>query len=130
VPSEPREPPNAATAPSDAQREPGENDDAEIRRVVATYARAIEGKDIALFRSVKPNLTSAEQRRLEDGFRAVSKQAVNITILSINRKGQDAVVTLRRRDTIQAGGRQQQSESQQMLTLNRNTNGWHIVEIR
>jgi hypothetical protein len=71
-----------------------------------------------------------EQRRLEDGFRAVSKQAVNITIVSIDRKGQDAVVSLRRRDTIQAGGRQQQTESQQMLTLTRNGNGWHIIDIR
>ena len=28
-----------------------------IRRVVATYARAIETKDVALFRTVKPNLS-------------------------------------------------------------------------
>jgi hypothetical protein len=117
--------------PPEVRREPpAEDEDAAIGRVIATYARAIENKDIALFRSLKPNLSREEQRRLEDGFRAVSKQSVNITINSIERKGQNAVVTLRRRDTIQAGGRRQVSESQQTLTLTRNGSAWTITEIR
>jgi hypothetical protein len=100
-----------------------------IHRVVATYARAIETKDMALFRSVKPNLSTAEQRRVEDGFRAVASQRVSISILSIDRRGQEASVRLRRRDTIQAGGREQTAESQQTMTLIRTATGWAIRDI-
>ncbi len=113
-------PPSAAT---------NGDDEAAIRRIVATYARAIETKDLALFRSVKPNLSPAEQRRIEDGFRAVSSQRVNVTILSIDRRENDASVRLRRRDTIDAGGRQQTTESQQTMTLIRTGAGWVIGEI-
>jgi hypothetical protein len=107
-----------------------ESDDAAIRRVVATYARAIETKDLALFRAVKPNLSADEQRRIEDGFRAVASQQVAITILAIEPHGQDATVRLRRRDTISAGGRQQTSDSMQTMTLTRSASGWVIREIR
>jgi hypothetical protein len=106
-----------------------ETDDVAIRRVVATYARAIEMKDLALFRSVKPNLSADEQRRIEDGFRAVTSQRVSVTILSIDQRGQDASVRLRRRDTIQAGGRQQTSETVQTMTLTRSASGWTIREL-
>jgi hypothetical protein len=106
-----------------------EDDDAAIRRVVATYARAIETKDVALFRSVKPSLSPEEQRRIEEGFRAVASQRVAVTILSITRKGNDAVVRLSRRDTISAGGRQQTRESQQTLTMTRTGSEWVIREI-
>src|SRR5204863_10183930 len=68
-----------ATAPSPKALE---TEEAAIRRGVATYARAIETKDVALFRTVKPNLSSDEQRRIEEGFSAVASQQVNITILS------------------------------------------------
>src|SRR5205823_8675881 len=106
--------------PADRRETPSaENDDAAIRRVVATYARAIETKDLALFRSVKPNLTPDEQRRIEQGFRAVTSQQVSTTIVSIEHKGQDASVRLRRRDAIQAGGRQQTTETMQTMTLTR-----------
>ena len=100
-----------------------------IRRVVATYARAIETKDVALFRSVKPNMSPDEQRRIEEGFRAVTSQRVDVTILAIDRQGQEASVRLRRRDTIQAGGRQQTADSQQTVTLAKTGAGWVIREI-
>jgi hypothetical protein len=135
------EPPKAtippATAPSlprDQQPSPAvptaEQDEAAIRRVIATYSRAIEGKNVALFRSIKPNLSPEEQRRLEDGFRAVTSQRVNLTILSIDRKGDEASVVLRRQDTIQAGGRQQTTEGQQVMRLARAGRDWTIVDIR
>jgi hypothetical protein len=141
-PAPPPEPAASANPPAAPKPEPaerhdapagparsGEVDDAAIRRVVATYARAIETKDLALYRSVKPNLSPDEQRRIEEGFRAVTSQQVNITIVSIEQRAQDASVRLRRRDTIQAGGRQQTSESLQTMTLVRSASGWVIREI-
>jgi serine/threonine protein kinase len=137
VPSEPATPPPspAPTEASPEQREPAragptvESDDAAIRRVVMSYGRAIESKDIALFRRVKPNLSPDEQRRIEDSFRSVASQQVAITILSIELHGDDASVRLRRRDTIQAGGRQQTTETQQTMTLTRSASGWVIRDI-
>jgi serine/threonine protein kinase len=130
VTTAPSPPASAPAQPApDARREAAVADEA-IRNVIASYARAIEDKDIRLFRSLKPNLSREEQRRLEDGFRAVQKQSVNVTILSIDRRGDDAVVMLRRRDTVQAGGRQQQTESQQTIALRRGGGAWTIVEIK
>jgi RecB family endonuclease NucS len=100
-----------------------------IRRVIETWARAIEAKDLATYRSVKPNLTAEEQRRIEDGFRAVTSQRVGITILGIDHRGQQVVVRLRRRDTAIADGRQQASETQATITLVRSGPGWVISEI-
>jgi serine/threonine protein kinase len=132
----PVSPPAAAAADTPPRRDPAaqpppttETDDAAIRRVVATYARAIETKDLALFRTVKPNLSASEQRRLEEGFRAVTTQQVTVTILSIEHHGQEASVRLRRRDTIQGAGRPQTTESLQTMTVARSGNGWIIREL-
>ena len=129
-----REPVAPATAPSPRRETsatpPGnDNDDAAIRRVVAAYVRAIETKDLALFRSIKPNMSAEEQRRIEEGFRAVSSQRVAITILAINRRDQEAAVRLKRNDTIDAGGRQQTIDTQQTMTLIRSGGAWIIREI-
>jgi hypothetical protein len=105
------------------------DDDAAIRAVVATYARAIESKDLALFRSIKPNLEAEEERRIREGFRAVTSQKVNITITSITRDAQRATVQLTRQDVIEAGGRRQASESRQTMTLIKGKGAWVIVEI-
>ena len=127
--SEPVAPSNAASARRETAPAASEDDDTAIRRVVATYAHAIETKDVALFRSVKPNMSPQEQRRIEEGFRAVSSQKVTINILGIERRGQDALVRLRRRDAIEAGGRLQTSETQQTMTLTRSGAAWVIREI-
>jgi len=50
-------------------------------------------------------------------------------ILAIDRKGQEASVRLRRRDTFDAGGRQQTSETQQTMTMTRSGATWVIREI-
>jgi len=122
VPSQPSR--GAEAAPAVAPDE-----DAAIRQVVTTYGRAIETKDIALFRSVKPNLSREEERRILEGFRAVESQQVRITIRSIDRRGPQAIVRLQRRDTITAGGREQTTESGQTLTLERSGDRWFIVGI-
>jgi hypothetical protein len=97
--------------------------------VVATYARAIETKDLSLYRTVKPNLSAAEQRTIEDGFRAVTSQRVTLAVQSIEHRGQDALVRVRRHDVIQVSGRQQSADSQQTIGLTRTANGWVIRDI-
>jgi serine/threonine protein kinase len=117
--------PSIATPPAPSAAD----DEGAIRRLIATYARAIETKDLALFRTVKPNLSAEEQRRLADGFRAVTSQQVAITIAGIERRGSDAIVRVRRRDTIVASGRQQTSNAQQTITVTQANGGWVIRDI-
>ncbi len=123
----PATPPRTETPAPSA---PAETADAAIRRLAATYARAIENKDIALFRSIKPNLSGEEERRLQEGFRAVTSQRVNLSVVSIDRRGDEATVVVRRRDTIQAGGRQHTAESRQTLGVAQANGQWVIVDIR
>jgi len=134
--STPNEPPAAPQVPAlppaaaDAEPRDREDDEAAIRRVTASYARAIETKDLTLFKSIKPNLSREEERRLQDGFRAVSSQRVALTITSIDRRGDEASVRVKRRDTIEAGGRTQTVDSDQTLQLTRTSAGWVVVAIR
>jgi hypothetical protein len=131
VPSAPAPSSPAPSLPAVAQAPApsAEDDDAAIRRAIATYVRAIESKDVALFRSIKPNTSPEEQRRIEDGFRAVSSQRVVVRVLGIDRKGTEALVRLRRTDTIDAGGRTRTTETEQTMTLTRGTTGWLIRDI-
>jgi hypothetical protein len=142
VPASPQPPaPPPPTAASDrrdrdsSSRTPSrtasaDEDEAAIRRVTASYARAIETKDLALFRTIKPNLSREEERRLQDGFRAVTSQRVALTIVSLEHTGDEASVRIKRRDTIQAGGRPQTVDTEQTLQLTRTAAGWVILAIR
>jgi len=132
--------PSPPPAPAPAERRAAEppppaspsadDDETAIRKTVAAYARAIENKDLALFRSIKPNLSGEEQRRLQAGFRAVTSQRVTLTILSVQVRGDQGSVVLRRRDTIDVDHRQQTADSQQTLTMARARGGWVIADIR
>jgi hypothetical protein len=125
----PARPQPPAVAVNDSKPAAESDDDAVIRGVVASYARAIESKDLVLFRSLKPNMAADEERRIQQGFRAVTSQKVNVTILSIDRRGDRATVQLKRQDVIEAGGRRQESESRQTMTMARQQRTWVILEI-
>jgi len=104
-------------------------DDAAIRRVVAAYARTINSKDLDALRSLRPSLSGEEQRRLEESFKAMSSQRVEITVVSIEHRASNTLVTVRRRDTVTAGGRAQALDHQQTMTLIRSGAGWIISEV-
>ena len=71
-----------------------------LLKVLDAYARAIEVKDVALFRTVKPNLSQEEERRARKAFESVQSQTVVMTILSVEVEGGFASVKVGRRDTI------------------------------
>jgi hypothetical protein len=74
-------------------------DDA-VRRVVAAYERAIETKDLDLFRSVKPNLTPDEEKRLRRAFESTKSHEVAITVEALECQDGRCVARLTRRDTL------------------------------
>ena len=125
-----RAPETRPAEPARAGPSQEEIDEAAIRRVVATYGRAIETKDIQLFRSIKPNLSSDEERRLQQGFRAVTSQRVTLSIASIDRRGDAATAIVQRRDVLDVGGRRRTVDARQTLTFARSGGGWVITEIR
>ena len=74
--------PAASAAPS-----PGLSEESAVRKLIQDYGSAIERKDLSLFRSVKPNLSGEEEKRLRDAFKAIQSQQVNITITSVKIEG-------------------------------------------
>ncbi len=104
-------------------------DERAIRQVLSTYERAIEQRDLALFRSVKPNLSGLEESRLRESFRAVRSQRVELQIQAIDVRDNQATVRITRRDTIDADSRQRTVESRQTIALVKTDGRWVITSI-
>jgi tRNA A-37 threonylcarbamoyl transferase component Bud32/tetratricopeptide (TPR) repeat protein len=100
--------------------------DPAIRQVISQYARAIEGKDLALFRAVKPNLSGEDEKRLQDSFKAIKSQQVGITIDAIQVEGERATVRVSRQDTI--NGKAMRA-MHQTFRLVQGGSGWTIETI-
>ena len=83
-----------------------------------------------MFRSLKPNLSAEEERRLQEGFRSVVSQQVQLTVVNVEIRGQEASAVAQRRDVIDAGGRRRTVESRQTFRLARAAGGWVITDIR
>jgi hypothetical protein len=96
-----------------------------VRKVVEDYARAIQAKDIAMFRAVKPNLSADEEKRLRAIFKLYKSYKVDITISSIQLAGAEARVRVSRQDTIDGNP----IRLQQLLTMAKGAEGWTIRDI-
>jgi hypothetical protein len=129
-------PPRTATAPPTPSpstippTSPVESDDALIRGVIRTYERAIETKNVDLFRSARPGLSAAEENRLRASFNSVDSQQVDIVVEDLRIEGRTATVRISRRDTIMNGGRRQTASSRQTLRMEKAAGGWIITDIR
>ncbi len=128
APPEPTPP--AAIPPAQTQAAPSvaESDDAAIRRVIQTYKRAIETKDIALFRSVRPNLTRAAETVLMNSFKQIDSQQIDLRVESLRIDGRTASAQIVRRDTLITAGRRQVQNSTQTLRFQKTDAGWFIAE--
>jgi serine/threonine protein kinase len=122
----PEPPPSSPALPSS----PVETDEAAIRRTIATFQAAIEKKDLALYRSVRPGLSAAEEARLRDSFRQNDSQQVAITIDEIRVEGRAATVRVSRQDAIVIAGRKQTQSSRQTLRLEKAGTSWTIIDLR
>ncbi len=120
----------ATTAPPTTSAPTRAQEEAAIRQVLADYERALETKNIGLFREVKPNLSAAEEKRLTDAFRNTDSQQVELTVNSIAIEGDSATANVTRRDIITVRGRSQDGNSRpQSFTLSRAGSRWVIVQI-
>jgi serine/threonine protein kinase len=91
----------ATTAPAAPVRPaPTQGADAPVRQVIADYGKAIETQDLDLFRTVKPNLSADEEKRLREAFKSIKSQQVGIAIQAIDVDGSNATVQVMRQDTV------------------------------
>jgi Tfp pilus assembly protein PilF len=96
-----------------------------VRRVIADYGRALQNKDLALFRSVKPNLSGSEEDKLRASFANIKDWRVNISISSVEIDGNQATVRAARSDTVNG----KPVSLRQTFVLTKGANGWTIREI-
>jgi eukaryotic-like serine/threonine-protein kinase len=128
----PAAPPAAAPPPASpatlapAPRSPSEGAEAAVRRVISEYGRAIETQDLALFRSLKPDLNADEEKRLREAFNAIKSQAVGITVDSVQIEGDRATVKVTRQDVV--NGRPMRP-APQTFRLARSGGAWLIQSI-
>jgi serine/threonine-protein kinase len=107
------------TPPPPADEEPA------IRKLVADFGRAIESKNLALYKSLRPNLSSEDERKLRAAFEGAPAQQVSISIASIQVTGSEARARITRRDTFKG----RSMDVQQTLVLVKGAGGWTIREI-
>jgi serine/threonine-protein kinase len=96
-----------------------------VRRVIAEYGRALQTKDLALFRSVKPNLSGSEEDKLRASFANIKDWRVNIAISSVEIEGSQATVHASRNDTVNG----KPVSLHQTFRLTKGASGWTIRDI-
>jgi hypothetical protein len=97
-----------------------------IRKVLEVYVRAVEAKDMQMFRAVKPNLSEEEEKRARTAFKSIQSQVVKMNVLSLDVKEGKATVKVSRRDTINGSI---VSSFPQTFSLAKETAGWTIQDI-
>jgi hypothetical protein len=112
---------SAASVPAAPARDP---QDASVRRVIADFGRAFESQDIALYRSVMPDLSADNERKLKESFKDVRYDRVAIEVQSVEVNGDEATARVLRQDTI--NGRVQK-QKRQVYRLARSGSSWRIV---
>jgi hypothetical protein len=128
----PTAPPTAAPLPSPSASLPpppgahADGADAAVRRVISEYGRAIGSQDLVLFRSLKPDLTADEEKRLREAFKIIKSQVVGITVESIQMDGDHATVRVTRQDVV--NGRPMKP-TPQTFRLARSGGSWLIQSI-
>jgi serine/threonine protein kinase/tetratricopeptide (TPR) repeat protein len=114
------------TTPPVTAPPPPVNDEPAVRRVITEYKRALEGRDLGLFKAVKPNTSADDEKKLRDSFNNIRSWEVAIDIDSVRIEGDRAVVKVSRRDTVNGQRTQPQSQT---FTLVKGGGGWTIRDI-
>ena len=112
--------------PGEADQGEARRQQAAVRQVVARLKQAIEQKDLALYKRLRPDLTAEEERRLKDAFQNVTSQQVEYAIESVSVEGGRA--TLRVTRTGRVSG-QAVPAVRQVLKLAKTDGAWVITEI-
>jgi hypothetical protein len=112
-------PPPVSLAPTPA---PVPTDEASVRGVVASYKRAVETHDDALYGTLKPDASAGEKRSIKQN----PALAVEMRVADVRIEGNTATVMVSRKDSTRDG---QVLQLQQTLILQKRSEGWIIRSI-
>jgi len=103
----------------------------EVRATLDNYVRAVETKDIALLRQVRPGLTDDEINRTRASNEIKRSQKVDLKVDEITINGDEAQAVGRREDVIiLRDGQRLRQDLKFTYTLKRGPRGWVIQEAR
>jgi hypothetical protein len=71
-----------------------------VREVLADYGRALETRDLGLFKSVMPGLTREKERQVRESFRDMGRLRVSLVVQAVEIMGARATARVSRRDTL------------------------------
>ncbi|HEY7923791.1 MAG TPA: serine/threonine-protein kinase [Vicinamibacteria bacterium] len=72
-----------------------------VREALADYGRALETRDLGLFKSVMPGLSRDRERQVRESFRDVRSLSVALVVQSVEVNGTEAVAQVTRRDVLE-----------------------------
>jgi serine/threonine-protein kinase len=122
----PTAPPVTAPPPPTTLRAAGPSDDTLIRRALSEFARAIESKDIALYKTLRPSLSGDDERKLRAAFESIRSQEVELTVESVTIDGAQAVARAVRGGKVNG---QAVPTRREVYRLSKGPSGWSIVDI-
>jgi hypothetical protein len=103
----------------------------EVRATLDNYVRAVETRDIALLRQVRPGLTDEEINRTRASNEIKRSQKVDLKVDEITINGDEAQAVGRREDVITLrDGQRLRQDLKFTYTLKRGPRGWVIQEAR
>jgi serine/threonine protein kinase len=123
--------PSAPVAASKPAAPTPTNPRAEVRATLDSYVRAVETKDVALLRQVRPSLTEEELSRTRASNEIKRSQKVDLKVDEITINGDEAQALGRREDVIiLKDGQRLRQDLKFTYTLKRGPRGWVIQEAR
>jgi hypothetical protein len=121
----PADPPKVPVVPTPS------NPRTEVRATLDNYVRAVETRDIALLRQVRPGLTDEEINRTRASNEIKRSQKVDLKVDEITINGDEAQAVGRREDVIiLRDGQRLRQDLKFTYTLKRGSRGWVIQEAR
>jgi hypothetical protein len=100
-----------------------------IERVLETYRRAIESRDLAQLRAAYPGLTAPQERAWRDFFGGITHITARLTIRSLETSGDQARARLA--VTYEYRARANQTQDLDLTAvLELRASGWQITAIR
>jgi ketosteroid isomerase-like protein len=101
----------------------------EIERVIETYRRAIEARDVTQLRSAYPGLTAEQERAWRDFYGSVTELAATFRVQDLQVSGDHATARVAATYDFRAGRRQTQNLDLTM-TLEHRLGGWRLSSIK
>jgi hypothetical protein len=130
VQSAPSPQPVSAAAPP-VPTAPKPNPSAEIDAVVATYARAIESRDVLEVRRAYPGATPAQLNGFDEFFKTLRSMRVSFTVSGLDVRGDVADAHLTGAyDYVTNAGKSERQPLSIQASFRRDAAGWRLVSVR